>query len=195
MPRVIVDTTGVPDSGRTTYEGPVPPKGLYKAVWKRGWWTTTKDKSKPMLKVLFILETENATKKQFNGYPVFHNITYEPSTMWKMKELFTALRAGDKAAIDYDDKGDVGRIGRAVVGKAYLLIHGKEDEYPPGTMRLAIDTLAPIPKPEGEEDEAEWSDESSEEATPFDQAQGVAQTNQDEASWEANDDTMSEPPF
>jgi hypothetical protein len=191
MPRVIVDTTGVPDSDRTTYEGPTPGKGLYKALWKRGWWTKTKDGKKTMLKVLFILETENAAKKQFNGYPIFHNVTYEPSTMWKMHELFGALRAGEKAAIDYDDKGDVGRIGRAVVGKTSLLIHGKEDIYN-GVTRLVVDTLAPLPKPEGEEDEEFMEDGD---ATPFEEAGGVVASDEPSQVWPSDDDSMTEPPF
>src|SRR5262245_1538472 len=159
MPKVIVDTSNVPDSDRVSYDGPVPQPGLYKAVFKKGWWTTTNDKSKTMLKVLLVLETDNAQKKAFNGYPVWHNVTYEASTMWKMKELFTALKAGAKAAIDYDDKGVVTRIGRAQPGKTYLLIHGKQGVYK-GQQKWEVDTLAPIPAAEGEDEfQEEFIDE------------------------------------
>jgi hypothetical protein len=172
VPKVIIDVSNVPDSDRATYDGPVPRKGLYKALFKKAWWTKTNDKSKTMLKVLFILDTDNEAKKQFNGYAVWHNVTYEPSTQWKMKELFVALRAGDKAAVDYDDKGDVSRIGRAMPGKVHVLIHGEEAMYK-GKAKLEVGSLAPVPKPEGEEDEGEeWGDEG--EATAFDDAGGVA---------------------
>lgn len=198
MPRVIVDTTNVPEDQRgfQTYDGPTPGKGLYKALWKRGWWTKTKDGQKTMLKVLFILETDHKEKKVFNGYPVFHNVTYEASTQWKMQELFDALRAGRKAAVDYDEQGAVTRIGRAVPGKTYLLIDGKEDWYQ-GKQRLVPNTLAPLPLPEGEEDTAdeEWVEEG--EATAFEEAGGIAQGEYaSEDPWVAHGEpSEGEPPF
>jgi hypothetical protein len=197
MPKVIVDVSQVPDSDRQSYDGPTPGKGLYRAVWKRGWWTKTNDGKKTMLKVLFTLETDNPKKKEFNGYPVWHNVTYESSTLWKMKELFTALKAGQKAAVDYDDKGAVTRIGRARPGQTALLIHGKEGFYK-GQQRLEVDTLAPLPGEDDEEDAGdEWTDDGD--ATPFEEAGGVSA---DEANDIGGDVQMNagsssdeEPPF
>ena len=173
MPKVIIDVSDVPDSDRATYDGPTPKTGLYKAVFKRAWWTKTNDKSKTMLKVLFTLETDHPEKKQFNGYPMWHNVTYEPSTDWKMKELFVALNAGLKAAIDYDDKGVVTRIGRAIPGRSYVLIHGKTG-YWKNQERLEIDTLAPVPRKEGEEDIGEEPEWDEGEATPYEEAGGIS---------------------
>lgn len=180
MPKVIVDTTNVPDSDRQTYEGPIPPAGLYKARFKKAWWTKTNDKSKTMLKLLFILQTENAAKKQYNGYPVWHNITYEASTAWKMKELFTALRSGAKSGIEFDDKGVVTRIGRVVPDKVDVLIHGIAGMYK-GKAKLEIDTLAPVPLAEGEVDmdsedyEGEDAYTEMDAATSFDEGGGIVQ--------------------
>jgi hypothetical protein len=200
MPKVIVDVSQVPDSDYQSYDGPTPPKGLYKALFKRGWWTKTKDKKKTMLKVLFILETDHEAKKQYNGYPIFHNITYEPSTMWKMKELFTALRAGQKAAVDFDDKGDVSRIGRAQVQKSWLLIHAKDDFYN-GQRRIVVDTLAPLPLKDGQEDMADEFMEEGE-ATDFDAAGGVLPeeaSSGGDVEWHGSDvsgePSQDEPPF
>jgi hypothetical protein len=200
MPKVIVDVSNVPDSDYQSYDGPTPPKGLYKALWKRGWWTKTKDGKKTMLKVLFILETDNEAKKQFNGYPIFHNITYEPSTQWKMKELFAALRAGLKAAVDFDDKGDVSRIGRAQVQKTWLLIHAKDDYYN-GQRRIVVDTLAPLPLKDGQEGMADEFMEEGD-ATAFEEAGGVPAeeaTPSGDAQWSGSDvsseSSQDEPPF
>jgi hypothetical protein len=200
VPKVIIDVTDVPESQFQPYDGPIPPKGLYKAVWKRGWWTKSST-GKPMLKLLFVLETDHKDKKQFNGYPVFHNITYEASTMWKMKELFTALNAGNKAGIDYDDSnGNVNAIGRAKVGKSFLLIHGQTETYQ-GNVRLGVSVLSPLPRPEGEEDEVFDDEDADAEATPFDQAGGVVVADEDTsgdafiAPDAGNDDSADEPPF
>ncbi len=173
MPKVIVDVTNVPDSDYQTYDGPTPRKGLYKALFNKAWWTKTKDGKKTMVKVLFLLDTDNESKKQFNGYPVWHNVTYEASTMWKMKELFTALNAGAKAAIDYEgEKGEISRIGRAIPGKTWLLIHGVDGSWK-GQPRLEVDTLAPLPGVKDEDDAAdEWADADGD-ATPFEDAGGV----------------------
>jgi len=203
MPKVVIDTSGV--EGRQQYTGPTPPTGLYKAVFKRGWWTKSSTQ-KPMLKVLFVLDTEHPDKKQFNGYPCFHNVTYEQSTMWKMKELFTALRAGDKAGIDYDDQGDVKKIGRAVPGKTWVLITGATETWQ-GQDRLGIQTLAPVPRQEGDEDADEEFTEDEGEATPFEGAappasgDGVASPEDgsgfSETSWDSTGSASdeSEPPF
>ena len=43
MPKVIDDVSNVPDSDYQKYTGPVPPKGLYKAIWQKAWWTKTND--------------------------------------------------------------------------------------------------------------------------------------------------------
>jgi hypothetical protein len=124
---------------------------------------------------LFVLDTENEAKKQFNGQPAWHNVTYEKSTEWKMKELFTALGAGDKAGIDFDDKGQINRIGRAVPGKVHVLIHSKVGTYK-NAPQFQIDTLAPIPRKEGEEEYPEETGEFMDdgEATAFENAGGVA---------------------
>jgi hypothetical protein len=190
MPKVIIDTSGVPEGNFQPYDGPIPPKGLYKAVWKRGWWTKSST-DKPMIKLLFVLETDNAQKKQFNGCPLFHNITYEASTMWKMKELFNALNAGAKAGIDYDDKGDVKRIGRAQPGKTFLLIHSDVGSWK-GQARAEISALAPLPRAEGEE-EVESFEDDGEEATAFEDAQGVDMSAGDEFSGEDMGDPWATP--
>lgn len=207
MPKVVIDVSGVPEGqGPTPYDGPVPPKGLYKAVWKRGWWTKTKAGDKSMLKMLFILDTDHKDKKVYNGYPVFHNVTFEPSTLWKMKELFTALGVSQKSGVDYDESnGDVKRIGRAQPNKTYVLIHGKAGSWQ-GEARLEINTLAPIPRKDDEEafdddGSAEYIADESEDATDFANAGGVTPSNSEapvEDPWattaaaENQDDT---PPF
>jgi hypothetical protein len=179
--------------------------GLFKAQFKRGWWTKSST-SKPMLKVLFVFETETESKKQFNGFPLFHNITYEASTMWKMKELFAALRSGSKSAIDFDDKGDVTRIGRAVPGKAYLLVRTQMGTYK-GQPKVEVGTLSPLPGGEDEMDEGGFEDDT-EMATDFNEA--AASVPEDSAGdsgaaeeaaaqgdpWSADaSDGQDEPPF
>jgi hypothetical protein len=144
MVKIIIDTTNAPDSGQfQAYDGPIPPNGLYKALFKKGWWVKSST-GKPMLKVLFVLESTKESVVQYNGCPAFHNITNEASTAWKMKELFTALGTGAKSAVDTDDKGNVTRIGSARPGKTYLLINSVVERYK-GQERMGIKNLAPLP--------------------------------------------------
>jgi hypothetical protein len=198
MPKVIIDTSGASEGQFTSYDGPVPPKGLYKALFKRGWWVKSST-GKPMLKVLFILETELESKKQYNGCPSFHNVTNEASTAWKMKELFTALGTGAKSAVDMDEKGNVTRIGSARPGKTYLLIHSKIEMYQ-GSPRFAIDTLAPLPNTVVTEDI-----DAEDMATSYEDSMGmVPEPGTDDSwgdsgfsddSWSSNDEMGGEPPF
>lgn len=195
MPKVIIDTSNAPDSGNfEPYAGPIPPAGLYKAIWKRGWWTKSST-GKPMLKMLFILESSKESVTQFNGCPTFHNITNESSTAWKMKELFTALGTGPKSAIDFDEKGSVTRIGSARPGKTYLLINSSVELYQ-GKQRMGVKNLAPLPGTVIEDDiEAEGD------ATPYDESMlPDAPANEDiwneaDDAWAADPDIGGEPPF
>jgi hypothetical protein len=171
MPKVVIDTSNVPDSDFEPYSGPIPEPGLYKAVLKKAWWTKSSN-NKPMLKMIFELNTTNPEKKKYNGYPVWHNITNEKSTAWKMKELFAALGTGPKSGIDFDDQGVVSRIGIAKVGVTEVLINGKHDRYN-GQDKLAINTLAPVPGHEWNEENAEESFDDGE-ATSYEESAAIA---------------------
>jgi hypothetical protein len=171
MPKVIIDTTNVPDSDFKAYDGPTPPPGQYRATLKKAWWTKSSN-NKPMLKMIFELQTTHPEKKKFNGYPIWHNITNEQSTAWKMKELFVALATGSKSGIDFDEKGTVTRIGRAIPGKAEVLLIGKFDRYN-GQDRLAIDRLAPLPGATSGDDEFEENFDDGE-ATSYEDSAAMA---------------------
>jgi hypothetical protein len=170
MPKVVVDTTNAPTSDFQAYDGPVPPAGQYRATFKKAWWTKSQG-GKPMLKMIFELNTTHAEKKVYNGYPIWHNITNEPSTAWKMQELFVALGTGKKSAIDFDEKGTVTRIGRAIPGKTEVLLKGKAGRYN-GVDKLEIDTLAPLPGVVYDADEEENFDDG--EATPYEESAAMA---------------------
>jgi hypothetical protein len=170
MPKVVVDTTNVPDSDFKSYDGPVPPAGQYRAILKKAWWTKSQG-GKPMLKMIFELNTTHAEKKVYNGYPVWHNITNEQSTAWKMKELFVALGTGPKSGIDFDEKGNVTKIGRATPGKTEVLLKGKAGKYQ-GQDKLEIDTLAPLPGVVYDDDTEENFDDG--EATSYEESAAMA---------------------
>jgi hypothetical protein len=167
MPKVVIDTSGVPDSGFTNYEGEVPPAGLYKIVWRRGKWGKSSG-GKPMATLIFEINSDHELKKQYNGYTVWHNITHEESTKWRWKELFVALGTGPKSAIDVDDKGNITRIGSAKPG-AEMKLKGKADMYD-GKPKLAVDALAPLPGVTVPED----GDESFDEETSFEESAAMA---------------------
>jgi hypothetical protein len=147
-----------------------------------------------MLKVLFELQTDNEKKKQFNGYVIWHNITNEASTAWKMKELFKALGTGLKSGIDFDEQGIVTRIGSAVPGKTELLVKGKYGTYQ-GQAKLEVDTLSPLPNRQTEE----YAGDMDEEATSYEEMFEPAPQEDSFAGeeWDspADDDLGGEPPF
>jgi hypothetical protein len=154
-----------------------------------------------MLKVIFEFRTDHETKKQFNGYPMWHNITNEASTAWKMKELFKALNTGSKSAIDFDDKGVITRIGSAIPGKTELLIKTKAGSYN-GQPRAEIDVLLPLPNSTPEE----FMEDLSLDETSYDDSGSMANTVSETAANTAENDGFgamadeqwaaeNEPPF
>lgn len=152
MVKVLIDTSGAEQGNRQNYEGPTPPAGIYKVILKSGWWGMSKGgngkEPQPMLTaVLEIRDTD--TKAKFNGYPIWVRITHQPSTLWRMQQLFTALGQPAKASLDVGDKDSqfgkvVNSIGNARFGHAMLMAKTRIDSYQ-GKTRLDVDELTPLP--------------------------------------------------
>jgi hypothetical protein len=155
VPKVIIDTSKAEQQGGfTTYDGPMPPVGLYKCVLKSAWWGKSKAGA-PMLICVLEFKAKNPDKAKYDGYAIWQRITHQESTLWRMQQLFAALGQPKKAGINVTDKDGpfgkvVSHIGRAQVGKAELLVKAKIEKYE-GNTRLAVDTMSPLPDTEVED--------------------------------------------
>ena len=202
MAKVIIDTTNAPDPDPNrgpSYSGPVPPVALYRALLAKAWWGKTNDGQKDMVTCLFTLEArDNVEKKQYNGYQIWHSVTREPSTEWRMKELFIALGTNPKSGIDFDQNKKekigfpVSRIGSARPGQTYVLIKGQADQYK-GKDRLIVGNLSPMPGTVQQDVEADLAEEPSEYGPPADESFSASDMPED--PWGTSTGGDEDPPF
>jgi hypothetical protein len=210
VPRIIVDSSKAEQQqGFEKYDGPMPPNGKYKALLKSAWWGMSKGspgkEPVPMLTIAWEFRAKAEEKKRYDGFTLFQRITHQPSTLWRMQELFHALGQRPKSAINVTDKDSklgkiVSHIGSAQVGRVEVLLTTKTEMYN-GNERRGVDTLAPLPGTPDPEDSDEMDDVGEE--TSFDESQSMTSAMNtgavgvdpgDEEHWD-NDDTKTDPPF
>jgi hypothetical protein len=154
------------ESNYTTYEGEIPPRGVYRFKLKQVK-ATESSNNNPMLKVLLILDGSwKPAHKEFDGCPSWLNVVVMDSTAFQVRAFCDAIgvSAADflkRTVLDDDDK--VIKIGKVSLADGDLLVKAncKPGEYE-GNPKLES-SLLPLAEETEEEDEDEEDTEEEDE--------------------------------
>lgn len=169
------------------YSGPLVPKGVYTFTIKTAQFGRAQQSKNPMLKLLMILDgaassTEEEDRNQYDGAPVWDNITAIENTAWKVKQFCEALGitpsdfANKTVMNDNDDITKIGRVKFDGTVKVRVLTTIEPDQKGEPRPRVAqyipLDGEAvpagddePDPDDEPMDDATEASDAAEEEAS------------------------------
>jgi len=152
------------DSDYATYDGDIPPNGTtLSGHIKKMWWSYTSEE-KPMLKVLFVARDNEGDEKEFDGLPVWENITFTPSAAFRYGPFLEAFGLTLKDVRDKTYVKDEDDNLGAPIEKIATLVPGDEAMATiiTGRERYQGEWQARIKKwvmEEDEEDEEEPEDE------------------------------------
>lgn len=144
------DTTGF-----EPYDGPTPPKGLYRAIIKSGKITKAKTGRDGIIIVAELEAVKGSNHAQYDGYPAFTRIYFgdegEEILQTREKQFYKSLglnpEKGD-VSIVCDALEDGGRIktigGKKIEGKE-VLVDLREETYE-GEPRTSSDGIMPVKK-------------------------------------------------
>jgi len=97
------------------YDGEIPPANtLLDGIVKKMWATKSKN-GNPMLKVLWVAESNEGEKKMYNGLPIWHYVvlTKESAFSWKPFLAAFDLTVSDiknKMSVEPDEDGNNGKV-------------------------------------------------------------------------------------
>lgn len=137
-----VDAAG----GFTNYDGPVPPRGLYRVAVKF-WKLIHNGSGDPMFKLLMeIAEPEGSVKARFNGYAIWHNANITEKGAPFLNGMLDAFGIPRKAvyasAILLADDGErvvsIGKNNKIKVDGLEVLVNTKREEYPAGSGEFSL---------------------------------------------------------
>lgn len=87
-----VDSVEVEDREQfDSYDGPVPPKGIYRVKLERAEYVQFSTGSKGLKLLLLIDEPSGSRKKQYNGCPLWENLIDLESTAFKIRQWMDAI--------------------------------------------------------------------------------------------------------
>lgn len=127
------------DSDFQTYEGEIPPTGtMLLGRWTKLWWTYSGN-GDPMIKALFVAEDNEDELEEYNGLPVWENLTFTPSAAFKYQPWLEVtglslalIKTKLYVAEDDDNIGTpIERIGTWKPGsdEAWAIVTVKKDRY------------------------------------------------------------------
>lgn len=158
-----------PDEERTGYDGPIPPRGLYRFALVELEYVKFATGSKGLK--LFMRIDETGPKKKFNGCPVWENIVDVETADFKIQQFLVAIGATGKDwdATVIDKQNMVTKIGRIVIKEGmHIWATAKLGKNNSGEERLEVNRL--IRPRTGDSDEAgadDDGDDSDDDAPPF----------------------------
>lgn len=142
------------------YDGPVPPRGVYRVVLKKLWLTENKNGDQ-MIKGIAEIAGEKGEKKQYNGYAIWFNQNVTEQGAPYLKAFLDALGVSwndfyNKTVVD-DDEDNMGfpitKIGSKKIGANELRINAKRAEYPPKSGEFKLEPQRFLAAKEDDEDE------------------------------------------
>lgn len=138
------DPDAAPAAGFGNYDGPVPPAGLYRTRAKL-WRLKKAESGNTMIVVIFEID-ETGEKKQFNGYPIWHNLVFTKKSSPFVNAALVAMGVNPKAlaagVVTKPDKTtDIVSIGGVKVQGLACLVTTKRETYN-GTVKLAATSFA-----------------------------------------------------
>lgn len=167
-------------AGFTTYDGPVPPKGLYHVRAKL--WKLVENKSgNAMFKILLeINEPKGSDKAKYNGYAIWHNANLTEQGAPYINAMLDAFDINRKGVwanggagilLSREDTERVVSIAKKKVDGLEVLVTTKRDEWPKGSGDFSLKAVSFAPLNEADDDGGSDDDdeeESTEDAAPDD---------------------------
>lgn len=148
------------ESSFKPYEGPVPPKGVYRFVLKWAEKTDAKESGNPMLRILLILDGSwKEDHKQYDGCPLFMNVVVIDTTAFQVRGFCDAIGVTSKefmnnTVLDEDDR--VVKIGKVRIKDEELLVKVNcKNETWEGEKRLKPNGVGWLPMDDADEDESD----------------------------------------
>jgi hypothetical protein len=167
MPKVRWDNSSAedidgmePDEGPEYYDGPVPPRGVYRFQIKGITYEKFSTGSKG-LKVFAVIDEARGEKKRYNGAPAWENIIDTEGSRFKIRQFLDAIGAKgrDWENVIVDADMNVTKIGKIVVNdRLYLRASTKVGKNQEDEKRMEIARFLPLTDateadaPEGDDD-------------------------------------------
>jgi hypothetical protein len=121
------------------YDGPVPPRAIYRVTVKRIEYVKFSTNSKG-IKLLLIIDETRKEKKVYNGCPLWENIVDVPASAFKIRQFLDAIGATgadwDNTVIDKENM--VTKIGRIAVDGLTLRVSTKTGTNQDGDKRAEV---------------------------------------------------------
>lgn len=145
-----------PDTGGSTYEGDLPPAGVYvfdaQSMVKKD-----AESGNPMLAIRWVVngKASPGSKKEYDGAPWWDNLVVTKQTMWKVKQFCKALgiTSADFMGMVVDEEGKVQKMGKLVFDKGIQLkANVKRSPNREGDLRLEFGSY--LPKADAASDDA-----------------------------------------
>lgn len=184
------DIDNVEEDDFEPYDGPTPPKGVYKARIKTAKLTESSNGNN-MIRVLLIVDGKASGKPKYDGAPIWDNVVDTPQTAFRVKQFLAGIGATSKdwARTTSDDEGGNLKIGRIRPEGMLVRLSTKLEEYE-GDHNAKVDRYLP-PKDEEPEDEEEY-DEEEEDVEEEDDEEESDEEEEEDADDE-DDDADEEP--
>ena len=149
-----------------SYDGPVPPAGIYRLVVKTAEYTKFSTNSKG-IKFLWLIDDNRPDKKRYNGAPVWDNLVVLESTAFKIAQFCDAIGAEGKDwdATQVDKDNNVTKIGRIKIDGLHVKARLKRGKNNEGEPRPEIGRYLALS--DAADDAAGSGDDDGEEEAPF----------------------------
>lgn len=121
------------------YDGPIPPRGIYRVSVKRIEYVKFSTNSKG-LKLLLIIDENRKEKKIYNGCPLWENIVDTEANAWKIRQWLDAIGATGKDwdGTVIDNENMVTKFGRIAVDGLMLRVGTKTGTNQDGDKRAEV---------------------------------------------------------
>lgn len=174
------DIDNVEDDDFEPYDGPTPPRGVYKARIKSAKLTES-SAGNNMIKVLLIIDGEASGKPKYDGAPIWDNVVDTPQTSFRVNRFLVGIGATSKdwARTTVDDEGGSLKIGRIRPEGMLVRLSTKLEEYE-GDHNAKVDRYLP-PKDEEPEDEEDYDEDTEDEEEEVDEEDDEDEDEEDDA--------------
>lgn len=179
------DVDELEDSSYEEYDGPTPPRGIYRGTiksMKKAESSAGNDKI-----VVLIIIKEKGKKAKYNGAPIFDHVPVTESAMFRVKQLMTGLGGTGKDfdATVVDDDNNITKMGRIRPVGMDVRIATKVEVYQPdpdepGERTAKIARYLPPKDEEDEGDEEEYDEEAEEEEADEEEADDSDEADEDD---------------
>lgn len=184
------------NKGFQNYDGPVPPKGLYRVVVK--FWKIVENRNNdPMFKVLMeIAEPKASEKAKYNGYAIWHNANLTDKGAGFVNGMLDAFGINrdfvwegpkQKIIVSQDDDEKITKIGTVKVDGLAVLVSTKKEEYPAGTGEFSLKAVS-FAEAEATKRASTDDEDDERDSAPDEDDENLKASTEDEADEDGSDD-------